>query len=137
MRKYSKGDRVKINANYSIYNGREGTIARTTFSEEDAYTVAIDGDTIPERGFYERELDLVGKDDREALITLAETLDSARQQANAIDSAAPQSGVYGKIHVALVDTLHLITEDYEDVYESIMADGNTVRQALTWIEGNK
>ena len=71
--------------------------------------------------------------DREALIILAEMLDKARIQANAIDAAAPQSGVYGKIRVAFIDTLTLITEDYSvalDVYTSIMEDGNTVRQAL-------
>lgn len=73
----------------------------------------------------------------ESLIKLAETLDDARKQANAIDAAAPQVGVYGKIHVALVDTLTLITAgDYskaKDVYYSIMEDGNSVREALATV----
>jgi hypothetical protein len=137
MRKFAAGDRVKVNANYSVYNGREGVIKRTTFSEEDAYTVALDGDTIPERGFYERELDLVRKDEREALIILAETLDDARRQANAIEVTAPQHGVYGQIHDALISTLetfcyqtgHHAPLGYT-IYESIMANDNTVRQAI-------
>ncbi len=133
MRRFNEGDRVKINASYSIYKGREGTVTRTTFISEDTYTVTLDNDTIPERGFYEHELEPVGDAEREALIKLAETLDDARQQANANDAAAPQSGVYGAIRVALVDTLTLITKDYDkakDVYASIMENGNTVRQAL-------
>jgi hypothetical protein len=76
--------------------------------------------------------------EEQALIILAEMLDKARMQANSIEATAPQFGVYGKIHNALVDTLTLITKDYTkalDVYASIMEDGNTVRQALEAVLG--
>lgn len=84
--------------------------------------------------------------EREALIILAEMLDKARIQANAIDLLVIQSqrGVYGQIVLALHDVLEQIVGDTEDpsldadkVYVSIFADGNTVRQALTWWEGLK
>lgn len=74
----------------------------------------------------------------EALIKLAETLDDARLQANTIPSAAHANGLYGEIKNALIDTLNLIVDDYSkslDVYYSIMADGNTVRQALDAVGG--
>lgn len=78
--------------------------------------------------------------ERQALIILAEMLDKARIQANAIDEYAIQSqrGVYGTIALALHRTLEeIIGAGKEDirtvtanrVYDSIL-DGNTVRQAL-------
>jgi hypothetical protein len=78
--------------------------------------------------------------DREALIELAETLDKARLQANAIDDLVIQSqrGVYGTIALALHDTLEQIIGAGKDdifnasadrVYDSIL-DGNTVREAI-------
>lgn len=75
--------------------------------------------------------------DREALIQLAETLDKARIQANAIEAAASQRGVYGQIVLSLFDTLELIfVEQVDDhnlfanlAYNAIL-DGNTVREAL-------
>lgn len=75
--------------------------------------------------------------DFQALIILAEMLDKARRQANSIEAAAPEYGVYGKIKYTMIDTLTLITEDYRaalDVYASIMENGNTVREALA-LEG--
>ena len=86
-------------------------------------------------GFFEKELELVDPE-KEALIRLAEKLDTARLQANAIAEAAPQRGVYGIIHNAL----NLITGDNDtanDVYLSMMGDGNSVRQALAVVERNK
>lgn len=78
--------------------------------------------------------------DIQALIILAEMLDKARRQANAIDDPeiSSQRGVYGTIVLALGRTLEqIIGSGYEAtryatsdrVYESIV-DGNTVRQAL-------
>lgn len=77
-------------------------------------------------------------EDREALIKLAETLDDARKQANAIEATAPQIGVYGDISVALLETLGIIlyrdgghghSSRRHEVYASLL-DGNTVREAL-------
>ena len=132
MGKFQEGDKVQVNASYSKFIGRTGFIKRGVFGE-DAYTVALDDDDIPERGFYEHELEIYEDPQHKALIELAEMLDKARMLANSIDTAAPQTGVYGKIHVALIDTLTLITEDYSkalDVYSSMMENGNTVREAL-------
>lgn len=78
--------------------------------------------------------------DMQALIILAEMLDKARRQANAIDDLTIQSqrGVYGQIALALHSTLEQIIgagmeatryATADRVYDSIL-DGNTVRQAL-------
>lgn len=69
--------------------------------------------------------------DREALIILAEMLDKARHQANAIDVTAPQSYVYGDIAETLKEVLALITDGpvSAQVYDALL-DGSTVREAL-------
>jgi len=73
----------------------------------------------------------------EALIKLAETLDDARKQANAsgvtLINSEYDGGVYGYTKQALIDTLEVIAGDAWKagaVYDSIMEDGNSVRQAL-------
>jgi hypothetical protein len=74
---------------------------------------------------------------RKELIALATQIDEARLAANAIDAAAPQRGVYGDLHHALLKTLNLIFPDEgtrgvtlaDFAYECIM-DGNTVEQAV-------
>lgn len=77
--------------------------------------------------------------DKEALITLAETLDHARLQANAIEATAPQSGVYGRIVIAEIETLSLITDAYtsQRVYDEILNSGISVREALAALEASK
>jgi hypothetical protein len=70
-----------------------------------------------------------------AVITnLATRLDQARFMANATEETAPQSGVYGDISNALQKTLALLVDGNKEradrLYEVIIADGNTVPQAL-------
>ena len=74
--------------------------------------------------------------DEKALIILAEMLDKARIQANAIEVTAPQDGVYGDVSKALQGTLALITDAYvaSRVYDSIL-DGNSVKEALAAVTG--
>lgn len=68
--------------------------------------------------------------ERKALIILASMTDKARIQANAIDTTAATSGVYGKLSDALKETLALIEPDrVDDLYQSIL-DGNSVAAAL-------
>jgi hypothetical protein len=76
--------------------------------------------------------------DKEALIILAEMLDKARIQANAIEVTAPQAGVYGNISDTLVEVLCLLTERFEvgDIYDSLL-NGNTVREALAEVEAGR
>lgn len=66
--------------------------------------------------------------DRNDLLALAETLDSARLQANAINSTA------GEIYRGISDSLKavlegLVVDSVDDTYQAIL-DGNTVAQAL-------
>lgn len=69
-----------------------------------------------------------------AVTDLATKLDEARQAANDIEETASQSGVYGDITDALRKTLAVLRNgDYvraDAVYESILANGYTVKVAL-------
>lgn len=67
--------------------------------------------------------------DEKALIILAEMLDKARIQANAIKVA--ETGVYGSIAVALLDTLILLSDPRiaAIAYQNIL-DGCSVDEAL-------
>lgn len=70
--------------------------------------------------------------DEKALIILAEMLDKARIQANAIEATASQeTGVYGHVVNGLHQTLALLTDSYQAsrIYEA-MLDGNSVKEAL-------
>jgi hypothetical protein len=69
--------------------------------------------------------------DEKALIILAEMLNKARIQANAIEATAPQSGVYGHVARALNETLALLTdaEKAADIYQAIL-DGCSVTEAI-------
>ena len=63
-----------------------------------------------------------------ANITLAETLNTARIQANATGNT--EGGIYASIVETLKDVLGLlVVSDVEATYQSIL-DGNTVVQAL-------
>jgi hypothetical protein len=70
----------------------------------------------------------------EKLIALAEALDAARMTANSIEATAPQSGVYGQISAALQSTLVLIVGSAvaDEAYESLVRDGNNVRDAIDY-----
>lgn len=67
----------------------------------------------------------------EQLIALAESIDAARILANANESTARQSGVYGDLTDALAKTLSLILgpNGLNAAYQA-MADGYTVREAI-------
>ena len=70
--------------------------------------------------------------DEKALIILAEILNKARIQANAIEVTAPQSGVYGDIVTSLKRTLVLLTNDAHTasrVYEALL-DCSSVSEAM-------
>jgi hypothetical protein len=127
---FNEGDKVKVLTKNSIHEGKTGGVTRV-FSDEKTCTVQLDGDPVGlVVGFFFSELELVDVE-REALIELAETLDKARLQANAIPAMAPQSGVYGDVSEALKRALA-----YEfgvwvanKIYASLL-DGNTVREAI-------
>lgn len=73
--------------------------------------------------------------DNRPLINLAETLNTARIEANAIEETAPQGEVYGDISQIMVEVLCMITGRNEvgDIYDSLL-DGNTVREALALVK---
>lgn len=133
---FNEGDRVRIDEDSAHSKAGElGTVTHVYDANRTAYRVKLDSGN--ESGFFESELWPVDEK-REALITLAETLDKARLQANAIDVYTIQSqlGVYGDIVRSLTDTLEVIFEDRDDpnlfanlAYNSLL-DGNTVREAL-------
>lgn len=130
-------DKVRVTSKNSVHEGKTGTVRRVVPGGETACTVQLDED--PQGllvGLFLSELEVLDAK-QEALIELAETLDKARLQANAIESAASQRGVYGEVSLALLDTLEMIFEERVDdanlfanlAYNSLL-DGNTVREAL-------
>jgi hypothetical protein len=135
--KFNKGDLVTVTTKNSIYEGARGRVERS--QDDDTYLITLETGKIS--GFFERELEVVDEE-KEALIRLAETLDSARQQANAIK--ATEGDVYGKISEALSSTL----ESYfyqsgkhafygEHAYGEIIRSGFSVREAIKYVEDNK
>lgn len=69
--------------------------------------------------------------DEKALIILAEMLNKARIQANAIEVTAPQSGVYGDIVKPLKLTLALLTDAHtaSRIYDALL-DCSSVKEAM-------
>jgi len=136
---FKENDRVRITAKTHSKFGELGTVNHI-------YTdggCLVQLDTGNRSAFFKDEVEIVDEK-REALIELAETLDKARLQANAIDELVIQSqrGVYGTIALSLHDTLEQIVGAGYDatryahadrVYDSIL-DGNTVREALKAVE---
>jgi len=63
------------------------------------------------------------------LIALADTLNNARIAANENETTAPQTGVYGHISRALVETLTLLfngrANDADMAYDALIAGGTT------------
>jgi hypothetical protein len=124
---FNKGDRVRVTTKNDVK--LVGTVSATL---SDQVFVRLDtGDEVP---FFHSELTLFDAG-REALIELAETLDKARLQANAIVATQSQYGVYGQISDALAETLILIEGGYETEAYQYLLDGNTVREALAAVEG--
>lgn len=73
-----------------------------------------------------------------ALIALAETFESARNQANAIASTSWQLGAYGDASHGINKVLVLLTEseqEADEVYQVIL-DGQSVREALEYVRKN-
>lgn len=133
---FKTGDKVKVTTKNSAHWGKTGEVLSANSDGTYFIQIAWGAGGVFETqgiltGFFESELQAFDPE-HEALIELAETLDKARLQANAIEAAASQLGVYGVVVEALTDTLELIVgeQNSEAVYESIMADGNTVREAL-------
>jgi hypothetical protein len=133
---FNEGDSVKVTEQGHSMHGKTGTVT-LVYCDGQAFSVKFAEGR--ESGFFLSELELVDAK-REALIELADTLDKARLQANAIDEYVIQSqhGVYGTIAMALHDTLgEIVGHDYDAtryahsdrVYDSIL-DGNPVREAL-------
>jgi hypothetical protein len=148
---FKAGDKVKIVKN--SHKGRMGEIVGI-FSDQQTCRVRIDKDVDGSSdflsagivvGYFFSELELLDAK-CEALIELAETLDRARQQANAHPNYVIESGngVHGQISHSLHDVLEQIVGDEDGngswgagrIYQSIL-DGNTVRQALDMWEGQK
>jgi hypothetical protein len=136
---FKAGDKVKVIAKNSRQEGKLGTV-ETVHSDKQTLMVQMEQGNLS--GFFVSELELVDAK-REALIRLAETLDDARQQANAISIPVIESqrGVYGQIELALHDVVEqIVGEDIIEVatvYTSIVAGGSTVREALDMWEGQK
>jgi hypothetical protein len=151
---FKEGDTVKVITKNSQYEGKTGEVVGV-YEDAQTYRVGLEWEAPKSSmfdkmgvlsGFFESELELVDEK-REALIELAETLDKARLQANAIEETADQRGIYGGIAQMLFDALELIFvespfEGGDDghnlianrAYDSIL-DGNSVREALAVVEG--
>lgn len=132
---FKEGDKVKVTTKNSMHEGKTGKIVRV-YEDNQSILVTLEQGNLAgmTTGFFASELELVDER-REALIELAETLDKARLQANAIEATADQRNIYGSISVLLVETLCLMTGRYEvgDIYDALL-DGNTVREALKAVE---
>lgn len=132
--KFSKGDKVVVTAKNSVHAGVQGTVQHG-YDHDNTYFVELE--TGRSTGFFERELEFVDPE-KEALIRLAETLDSARQQANAIK--ATEGDTYRKIADSQSSALEAYfghNGDGIDAYNEIIRSGFSVREAIKYIEGNK
>lgn len=88
---------------------------------------------------WDRRYDTCENKTREDLLALAIRIDEARQAANAIEVAAGAGDVYGFLSQGLRRTLETLTGDDETadaIYESIIESGNTVPEAIAWVEKN-
>lgn len=131
--KFNKGDLVTVLTKNSIYEGARG---RVELSQDDnTYLITMETGKIS--GFFERELEVVDEE-KEALIRLAETLDLARQQANALK--ATEGDTYRKIADAQSSALEAYFRhngDGIDAYNEIIRSGLSVREAIKHIEDNQ
>lgn len=128
---FNIGDKVRVIG--TVDKGRVGEIIRVY--SDSTHAVRFEDNTFA--GFFASEL-VTFDAKREALIDLAETLDRARRQANAIEETADQFGVYGDVCVALKEVLLLIEGGYKtEAYGHILDDGSTVREALDLVAGGE
>lgn len=130
---FKEGDRVRIDEDSARSKAGElGTVTHVYDVNRTAYRVKLDSGN--ESGFFETELWPVDEK-REALIELAETLDKARLQANAINGC--DGDIYRTISESLYGVLGIIVgEESEgfDTYQNMVASGLSVREALAQVE---
>lgn len=71
------------------------------------------------------------------LMILAHYIDQSRIQANSIERAASQQGIYGDLSAALIKTLVLlIGETRADVAYQALLDGTSVNDAIKYAQEN-
>jgi hypothetical protein len=139
---FKEGDIVTVTTKNSIHEGKNGTVVGI-YEDDQTYRVSIE-QPAPKgsgfesmgvlSGFFESELALVDPK-QEALIRLAETLDSARLQANNINGC--EGTIYQQITIPLIGVLDaLVPVDAVGyaAYEFIIEDGLSVREALKKVE---
>lgn len=130
---FKENDRVRITDSSAHHSSGElGTVTHVYETRRSAYRVKLDSGN--ESGFFESELEFVDPK-REALIVLAEALDSARKQANDINGC--EGTIYQQITIPLIGVLDaLVPVDAVgfDAYEFIIHDGLSVREALKKVE---
>lgn len=129
---FKEGNRVEVTADIGAALGLTGTITKV-YSGMDGYLIQLDG-TGRVMGFFTSELALLDQK-REALIELAETLDSARKQANNINGC--EGTIYQSITTPLIsvlDSLVPVDATGYDAYEFLIEDGLSVREALKKVE---
>lgn len=132
--KFKADDKVVVSEPAHSQAGVQGRIHKVYVSD-DTYLVELETGRVS--GFFESELELVDPQ-REALIRLAETLDLARQQANAIK--VTEGDTYRTISEALYSTLEAYfhqTGEGVDTYNEIIRSGFSVREAVKHIEASK
>lgn len=129
---FKENDRVQVTAEVGTALGMTGMITKV-YPDTCGFLVEFDG-TGRVMGFFESEITLLDPK-REALITLAETLDSARKQANDINGC--EGTIYQQITIPMIGVLDaLVPVDVVgfDAYEFIIHDGLSVREALKKVE---
>lgn len=129
---FKEHDTIKVITKNSMHYGTMGRVIRA--QDDGTYFVNLFTQTGVLTGFFESELALFDSK-REALIALAETLDSARKQANDINGA--DGTIYQNITTPLIsvlDSLVPVDATGYDAYEFIIEDGLSVREALKKVE---
>lgn len=124
---FKENDMVKVTAPLHSLYGESGKII-LVFADKKSFVVKFDSGR--ESAFFINELELVDPK-REALIKLAETLDSARKQANNLNGM--DGTVYQSITTPLISVLDALVPFENvgyDAYEFLIEDGLSVREAL-------
>lgn len=88
---------------------------------------------------WDRRFDTCENKTREDLLALAIRIDEARQAANAVELVAGSRDVYGHLSQGLRRALEVLTGSdvtADAVYECIIDSGNTVPEAIAWVEKN-
>jgi hypothetical protein len=128
---FKEGDKVKVITKNSAHFGRTGVVIRSM--DDSTCFVNLSGDDKVGilTGFFVSELELLDPE-REALITVAETLNKARLQAKPEQPHVGRENLTHEIEVVLYRTLMQLIDELLDVntaFDAILA-GKTVREAL-------